>query len=143
MVRQSAVVNQDRPFRHSHELQPDNPALMNNVAFLLASENRNMDEALQLAQQAIGKAPQNPEYQDTLAWVYIQKGMPQNAIPILSAVLQGSPNQAEYHFHLATALAVTGKTPEARNELRLALANRPTQEERAGIQALMSRLGVS
>jgi predicted Zn-dependent protease len=116
---------------------------MNNLAFLLATENRNMDEALQLAQRAISKVPQNPEYQDTLAWVYIRKGMPQNAIPILSTVLRGAPNQAEYHFHLASALAATGKTPEARNELRTALANKPTQEERAGIQALMSKLGIS
>ena len=43
-------------FESALKIQPDNPAALNNIAFYLAENGGNLDEALRLAQRAIQKA---------------------------------------------------------------------------------------
>jgi Flp pilus assembly protein TadD len=44
-------------YHHALELNPDNVAVMNNLAYLIAESGGNLDEAAKLAQQALQKAP--------------------------------------------------------------------------------------
>ena len=128
-------------YQHCHELQPQNPAFLNNLAFLMAVQRKNLDQALTYAQQAASAAPHDQQYQDTVAWVYIRKGAPQYAVPILKRLIVNSPNDAGFHYHLGSALAGTGNPSQAREELRAALSRSPSKEDRAEIQVLMNKLG--
>ncbi len=47
----------------------------NNLAELTASEGGNLDVALKLAQTAKARLPNQPEINDTLGWIYCQKGL--------------------------------------------------------------------
>ena len=53
----------------------------NNLAYLYAEANENLDRALILAQTAVEQAPDNPDVRDTLGWVYYQKAVARSRGP--------------------------------------------------------------
>ena len=107
-------------------LAPDNPAVLNNVAFLLADTGGNLDDALQLAQKAVKKVPDNPHFSDTLGYVYLKKKMSDAAERIFSNLVAKDPRNATYHWHWATALLNKGDKARAKEELLKALEQKPT-----------------
>ena len=56
------------------------PVTLNNLAYLLAREGRDLPYALQLAEQAAQLMPSSPEIQDTLAYLYLRQGMREKAV---------------------------------------------------------------
>ena len=54
----------------------------NNLAWLYVSSNRNLDEALQLAQTALQQLPDEPHVLDTLGWIYYRKDMASPGRPL-------------------------------------------------------------
>jgi tetratricopeptide (TPR) repeat protein len=75
---------------------------MNNLAWLLATQGRDLDQALRLVQQAIDvKGPLN-NFLDTRGFVYLAKGDAQRAVDDLKEVITDNPNAVSY-FHLAQA----------------------------------------
>ncbi len=57
-------------YRAALERLPGNPEVMNNLAWLLLTRGRKLDEAQELAERAVARAPSAPAraaYQDTLA----------------------------------------------------------------------------
>ena len=51
------------------------PVAANNLAWMFAETGENLDMALQLAQAATRRVPEQPEIQDTLGWIYYKKGL--------------------------------------------------------------------
>ena len=120
--------------------QPENPIAANNLAFLLAQQGRDLDEALRLAQGLTAKSPGNPNYADTLALVYLKKGSTDAAIHILTGLTTGSNCSAICRIHLGMAFSSKGDTSSARNQLELALHNQPTIEQQTLIHNLLANL---
>ncbi len=56
------------------ETDPNNYAAMNNYAYYLAQEKRNLDDAEKYANKAIQANPTSSTYLDTYAWVLFRKG---------------------------------------------------------------------
>ena len=63
------------------EAEPNAAVAANNLAWMLADEGKDFDEALRLAQRAVRLAPQQPHVHDTLGWVYYKQNLPTLAIP--------------------------------------------------------------
>jgi Flp pilus assembly protein TadD len=83
-------------------LQPTAGVAANNLAWLYADDGR-LDDALRLAlvaKQALGRASQA---RDTLAWIYLKKRQPREAIPLLAECLDAQPENPTYRYHLALA----------------------------------------
>ncbi len=121
-------------------LHPDDGQALNNDAYLMAEHGGDLDQALTYASRAKQLLPDNAEVSDTLAWIYIKKQMSQNAVDILSDLVQKQPNASTYHYHLAMALAQKGDKPRALKEAQEALKHSPTAEERQRIQDLMAKV---
>lgn len=85
-----------RAYREALKLDARNLVALNNLAYNQA-ENGDLDEALRLAQQARGVAPDHPNVQDTLGWVYFRKGMYKLALPEFQAAAARNP-RAQYHL---------------------------------------------
>jgi tetratricopeptide (TPR) repeat protein len=130
------------------KIQPDNAVALNNLASLKADEGRDLDQALIMAQQAREKAPYSAQIADTLGWVYLKKNMNAEAITAFHEALQkdsslsptGTPQTPELHYHLAMALNQNGEIPAAVQELKTALASRPSENDKAQIEALLQKL---
>ncbi len=55
-------------------INPDNISVLNNYAYYLSLENKDLDKALKMAQRVIASYPDEITYIDTLAWILYKKG---------------------------------------------------------------------
>jgi Flp pilus assembly protein TadD len=81
--------------------------------------------ALQLAQAATRRLPDNPAIQDTLGWIYYKKGLAALAVPAFQKSVELDPKNPIFHFHLGLAYLKAGDSPKARIALQQALALAP------------------
>ncbi len=130
------------------KLRPDQPVALNNLAYLLADigTGGDLDQALQYAQTARQKQPDNPDITDTLGWVYIRKNLTSNAIDLYRDLMANEATSkgahpATYRYHYGMALAQKGDKTAARRELKTALERKPTAEEITKIKELLGKLG--
>ena len=122
------------------KLDPANGVVLNNLAFGLAEHNGDLDQALTMAQQAKRIYPEMPEISDTLAWIYLKKNLPDQALPILQELVAKSPDRAVFRYHLGLAKAQKGDKAQAKLEAQKALALNPASDEKKQIQDFLSRL---
>jgi tetratricopeptide (TPR) repeat protein len=87
----------------------------NNLAWLYAEQGRNLDRALELAQEARAGAPEDPAVLDTLGYVLLQRRQFSDAIPILREAMRtaGAAHRHIIQAHLEQAYAGTGTRPPA------------------------------
>jgi tetratricopeptide (TPR) repeat protein len=97
----------------------------NNLAYIYAEQNTNLDMALQLATGAKPKLPTDPNVDDTIGWVYYKKDLASLAIGPLEESLRRRPDNAETMYHLGLAYAKVGNKPKARDVLSRAVALDP------------------
>jgi putative PEP-CTERM system TPR-repeat lipoprotein len=107
------------------EIDPRAVVASNNLAYMNAETNTNIDIALQLAQTAKSQLPDNPDVNDTLGWVYIKKGLGSLAIGPLQQSVDKDPKNPIYHLHLGMAYVSTGDKSKARTSLEQALKLKP------------------
>jgi tetratricopeptide (TPR) repeat protein len=123
------------------KLDPNNAVALNNLAFLLAESNGDLDDALTKAQRAKQLLPNLYEISDTLGWIYLKKNLADQAIDVFKDLVVKQPNHSTYHYHLGMAYAQKGDKSKAVNELKEALKYNPAKEEKDKIQQLITRLG--
>jgi tetratricopeptide (TPR) repeat protein len=123
------------------KLDPNNAVVLNNLAFLLCETGGNLDDALTKATRAKQLLPSLLEISDTLGWIYLKKGLPDNAIEIFKDLVSKAPNHSTYRFHLGMAYSQKGDKPKALDQLKEALKYNPATEEKDKIQQLIAHLG--
>lgn len=84
----------------SIEEYPDFDAAYNDLAWIYAQENRDLDHALKLAEQAVAKSPGNPAYRDTQAEVLYRLGRTEEAAAIAEELLQKDPSSEYFRSQL-------------------------------------------
>jgi len=107
------------------ELDRSAPVAANNLAWIYAQSNINLERALELAQTARRGLPATPEVSDTLGFVYFRKGLLPQAIDAIQSAVQADAGNPEYQYHLGLALAKSGEKTAAAEHLSRALALNP------------------
>jgi tetratricopeptide (TPR) repeat protein len=98
---------------------------VNNLACLIAEHGGNIDVALNLAQKAKERLPNDPNISDTLGWVYYKKNVPYTAVTYFKEANEKRPNNPMIKYHLGMAYYKMGKSDLARSELSAALKLNP------------------
>ena len=93
----------------------------NNLAWMYVSSNRNLDEALQLAQVALQALPDEPHVNDTLGWIYYRKDMAGRAVPYLESSVKRNPDDPSGYYHLGMAYVRNGDLEKGRQALQKAV----------------------
>jgi tetratricopeptide (TPR) repeat protein len=119
------------------QVQPDNAVALNNLAFLIADEGKDLDGALAMAQAAYKKQPASEDIADTLGWIYIKKNLGRDAVVLYQDVTAKHPGNAAFHYHFGMALLQTGDKAGALRELNDALRNKPSRDDQDKIEALL------
>jgi tetratricopeptide (TPR) repeat protein len=101
----------------------------NNLAWMNLEEHR-LDEALKSALVAKAELNRAPEVNDTLGWIYYQRGQIEDAIRPLAESVDSQPDNTLYRFHLAMAYWKAGSAEKAREELGRVLAASTTFDGR-------------
>ena len=122
------------------ELQPANLMALNNLAYLIATQQNAPHEALPLAEKAYSLGGRNPSIADTLAWIVHLTGDYRRAKGLLAEALQGAPQNPTIRLHAALVHAALGETESARQELTRALELDPKLASREDVQQLQTKL---
>jgi cellulose synthase operon protein C len=122
-------------------IDPRAPVAANNLAWIYASSDRHLDEALQLAQTAHQMVPDEPHINDTLGWVYVKKNMGSLAIQHLERSIKVDPSDPAVHYHLGIAQMQAGDPTKARKALETALAAKKEFDGIADARATLAKLG--
>lgn len=128
-------------FRKALALTPDQPAILNNVAYLIADLNGDSKEALELARRGLLKVPKDPHLTDTVGFIYMKQHLNDIALQTFRKVVQDVPENPTYRLHLANALLVQGDKSEAKMQLEAALMRNPAKDEEIEIKTLLARIG--
>ena len=112
----------EKHYRAALEIDPDFAPAANNLAFILIDQDKNIDEALVLAQKAKEKLPDSPYIMDTLGWAYYKKGLYGLAIGEFSDSLAKIPDNAAVIYHLGMAYYKKGENEKAKEQLEKALS---------------------
>jgi tetratricopeptide (TPR) repeat protein len=113
----------------------ETPGAENDLAWLLATEGRDLDLALSLAREASRLRPESATL-DTLGLVHIKRGEDEEAVDALEKAIAAPGSSPTVHYHLAIALGRTGNTERAREMLKRALAGGDFPEAEAARQQL-------
>jgi tetratricopeptide (TPR) repeat protein len=131
-------------YRKALARAPDDPILLNNLAFLLADNGGDLNDALQMITKALQKAPDSgsrrDSLRDTMAWVEMKRNNTAAALPILHALVGKYPDDATFHYHYAVALLQRGDRAGAREEAQLALAKKPSDHVENGARTLLAQI---
>ena len=123
------------------KIDGDDATVLNNLAFYMAQHGGDLDQALTYAQRARQKMPHDLAFADTVAVIYLKKNLVDNALDILQDLVGRQPKEATFHLHFGEALLRKGDTAKGKQELHLALANKPSAEDTAAIERLLSQNG--
>jgi Flp pilus assembly protein TadD len=126
-------------YRKALAKTPDNPLLLNNLAFLLAETGGNLNEAQQMVSTAIRKAPNLPQLQDTLAWVEIKQHHEAAALQILSSLTKEHPDAVTFRYHYAVALIDSGNRSAGKDQAETALSEKPPAEMATALRNLLAQ----
>jgi tetratricopeptide (TPR) repeat protein len=103
------------------EIDPRAAVAANNLAWMYAIGQRQLDSALSLARTAKEELSDNAHVDDTLGWVQYQREKYAEAIVSLSESVRQKPANAAYRFRLGMAHYRAGDLQAARGELSRAL----------------------
>ena len=117
------LANAEAHFQRLLASHPEDPALLNNVAWL--RHRRGADDALDFARRAHDKAPASPQVLDTLGTILVDAGQSGAGLPHLERAAQLAPADADIQINYARALSGAGRKDAARQILQAKLTAVP------------------
>jgi tetratricopeptide (TPR) repeat protein len=95
----------------------------NNLAWIYAEHGGDKEKALQLAQMAKERAPDDPRISDTLGWILYKRGIYQSALSLLKESATKLPDNPQVQYHLGMVYAQLGDKDKARQALTIATSS--------------------
>ncbi len=141
-VKQGDLPAAERLYRAALDRDPANPQALNNLAWAMVLEGRDLDGALSLLTLALAADPEHPYlYLDTMGWALYRRGDADGARETLRRALDRTPEdepylRAETHYHLAVIRREAGEDEEAAHHLRESLRYHPDPERERELEEL-------
>ena len=116
----------DEYFEKYLALNRHNPYVMNNYAYYLTQNSRNLEKALYFAERSIEIEPFNPSFLDTYAWVlYLKNSFKDALFNIEKAYKYGGDKNALICEHYAYILLKNHEIDKAKNIIQQSLKLNP------------------
>jgi tetratricopeptide (TPR) repeat protein len=130
-------------FHRALELSPDQPFVLNYLAYSWADMGHHLIEARQMIQRAAERRPNDGAITDSLGWVMFRQGDHQAAVKTLEKAVELQPEDSTINGHLGDAYMAVGRKIEAQYQWRRALNLNPAPDDAAKLEAKLStgRLG--
>ena len=138
---QNRTAEAQKKYEDIMQIDPNAAVAANNLAWIYAEQNANLEVALQLAERAKSQLREDPQVDDTLGWVYYKKGLTALAISSLERSANRDPRNAGYHYRLGLAYAQAGDKAKAREHLQKAAALGGDSKEASDAKKVLATLG--
>lgn len=124
----------ERDLKIALKLKPEQPLVMNYLAYTWVEQGVNKDEALAMLKRAVELRPEDGFIIDSLGWAYYRLGDYQTAIQYLEQAIQLEPGEATINDHLGDAYWRVGRRLEAKYQWQHALTLKPEKDEEPKIR---------
>ena len=124
----------EQHFKRALELQPDQPDVLNYLAYTWVDKGQNIDEAERMLRRAVEQRPNSGQIVDSLGWAYFKLGRFVEAVPLLERAVELLPEDAVILDHLGDALWRVGRQLEAAFQWQRSLRNKPDAELKVDLE---------
>jgi tetratricopeptide (TPR) repeat protein len=100
---------------------PNDATALNNLGYFLTERGERLPDALDMIKRAVKAEPTNPNYLDSLGWVYFKLGQLDEAERYLNDAARRNTRSSTVQEHLGDLYQKRGKLEEARAAWRKAL----------------------
>ncbi len=101
--------------------EPEEASALNFIGYVLADNNRQLDEAERLVRKALALRPDSGAFLDSLGWVHYRKGETQKAVETLERAAALEPHEPVILEHLGDAYLKANRLADAAQAYRRAL----------------------
>ena len=116
-------------FKHALGLQPEQPYVMNYLAYSWVEKKQNLDEAEAMLERAVKLRPRDGYIVDSLGWVYYRLGRYEEAVVQLERAVELRSQDPTINDHLGDAFWRVGRKHEARFQWHRALSLDPEEDQ--------------
>lgn len=111
------------------KLDPENGMIMNNYAYFLACDGRDLEKAEEMSRKTVLKKPEEPTYLDTYAWVLFKKHNLEQAKIYIELAIKNEPEPtSDLLEHYGDILFFMGEPEKALEQWEEALKLSPDNE---------------
>ena len=121
------------------ELRPDQPNVLNYLAYSWIEQGRNLKRAEDMVSKAVASKPDDGYIVDSLGWVYFRQGRFPDAVAQLEKAVELRPGDPTINDHLGDAYWAVGRKLEAEFQWRTAIALKPDAEQLTLIEAKLEK----
>jgi tetratricopeptide (TPR) repeat protein len=125
-------------FHRALELSPDQPFVLNYLAYSWADMGHHLSEARQMIQRAAERRPNDGAITDSLGWVMFRQGDNHAAVRTLEKAVELEPEDSTINGHLGDAYWAVGRKIEAQYQWRRALNLNPAPDDAAKLEAKLN-----
>lgn len=125
-------------FQRALELAPEQPYVLNYLAYTWVEQGRNLEEARRMLERAVELRPNDGNIVDSLGWALFRLGDVPAAIRWLERAVELEPRNSVINDHLGDAYWIAGRHQEARFQWRRALALEPEAGDIPKIEAKLN-----
>ena len=126
-------------FQKALEFEPDQPYVLNYLAYSWVDKGMNYDRALTMLNKAVEQRPEDGYIVDSLGWVYYRLGRYDLAVEQLERAIELVPQDPVINDHLGDAYWRVGRKNEARFQWRRALNLEPEKDQVAPIESKLDK----
>lgn len=109
-------------FRRALELNPGQPQVLNYLGYSMVEMQINLDEALEMIEQAVAASPDSGYIVDSLGWVLYRLGRYEEAVPQMERAVELMAVDPVVNDHLGDVYWAVGRYREARFQWARALS---------------------
>ena len=126
-------------FLKALEFEPDQPYVLNYLAYTWVDKGMNYDRALTMLNKAVEEKPEDGYIVDSLGWVYFRLGKYDQAVEQLERAVELVPGDSVINDHLGDAYWRVGRHNEARFQWHRALNSNPDKDQVAPIESKLDK----
>jgi Flp pilus assembly protein TadD len=124
----------EKDFQKALELSPDEPYVLNYLAYTWVERRENLDQALKMLEKAVGQRPEEGFIIDSLGWAHFMLGRYPEAVGELERAVALAPTDPVLNDHLGDAYWKVGRHQEARFQWSRALSFDPEPDQAPKLQ---------
>ncbi len=118
-----------KAYEKALSLEPDNPLVLNNYAYMLSIQKYRLEDALNMVNRAIAIQPDTPSFLDTRGWLYYLLKYNEKALIDIKKAIKQDSLTAEIYYHLGYVYEALNNVSSARKAWEKALELDPNNEE--------------
>jgi tetratricopeptide (TPR) repeat protein len=121
-------------------LSPNQPYVLNYLAYSWALHGEHLPQAQQMLQQAVSVDPNDGPIIDSLGYVNLRRGNTAVALKLLAQAVQLDPDDPEVNAHLGDAFWAAGQRLQAGYQWQRALGLKPDPKLQAEIENKLKQI---